>query len=329
MKKIAIVNSSSFGKHFPEHIIKLEKIGKVEFFNFNIDATSEELFKKLFDFDYIISSVTPFFKKDFFKMSSKLKLISRHGIGYNNIDLKAASESGVYVSKVSALVEQSAVAENALALFMAILRQTPQGSKAVKEGKWASRAKFMGYELREKYFGVIGCGNIGSRVAEIFKGAFNCKVLAYDPFKTSEEISACGAEKVELYELISKCRFISLNASLNESSYHILNDDVFNKMIDGTYIVNTARGALWDEDALCRALESGKIAGVGTDVIEDEPIDEKHRLLKYENVYITPHTSAYTYECLKGMGDKCVDDILRVDRGEKPLELVNVDVLNR
>jgi len=128
-----------------------------------------------------------------------------------------------------------------------------------------------------------------------------------------------GAEPVEtLEELLKEADMISLNASLNKGNYHMLSFKQFSMMKDGVYIVDTARGELIDNEALMKALDDGKVAGVGLDVVENEPIDENHPLLKYENVVITPHISAYTRECLKGMGDKVVSDIEKVLNGEEP-----------
>lgn len=327
MTKIGIVNSSSFGKHFPKHIERLEKIGEVHSFRYAPNAKAEELLADLKDYDYIIASVTPNFDPEFFDGAKNLKLLSRHGIGYNNVNLEAATKHGVYVSKVAALVEQEAVAENAIANLMAVLRQAPQSSKAVKEGRYADRAQFMAYELKNKRFGIIGCGNIGSGVARIVAGGFNCEVVGYDPYRTEEEMAAAGIKKVELDELLSTCRFISLNASLTETSYHMLNREAFSKMMDRVYITNTARGALWEEDAVIEALETGKLAALATDVMEVEPVTADHPFLKYDNVLVTPHTAAYTYECLEYMGEKCVEDVERVAAGMVPNELVNKDVL--
>lgn len=327
--KIAIVNSSSFGLHFPHHLERLEKIGEVKRFRFAPDAEDSELIEALDGYDYIIASVTPNFGEEFFDNVSNLKLVSRHGIGFNNVNLVGATNNNVYVSKIAALVEQQAVAEQAWANLMAVLRQSPQSSKAIKEGRYSDRAKFMAYEIKNKRFGIIGCGNIGSGVAKIASGGFNCEVVAYDPYKTKEQLEEVGVKKVELDELLSTCRFISLNASLTETSYHMINKETISKMMDDVYITNSARGALWVEEDIMEALDSGKIAGLGTDVMEVEPASADHPFLKYENVLVTPHTAAYTYECLEQMGEKCVEDVERVHAGLVPNELVNKDVLDK
>lgn len=327
--KIAIVNSSSFGRRFPEHIKRLEALGEVKRFEVPKDMGGKQLAQKLMGYSIIIASVTALYNKEFFDYKDKTLLISRHGIGYNNIDVKAATEKGVIVTKVFGDVERESVAENAIALLMDIMRQTRSSSLKAKEGKWKERAKFVGNEVKDKIAGVIGLGNIGSRVGEILKCGFNAKLIAYDPNLSSEEIRNKGAESVSLEELLKTADIISLNACVTPQSYHILSDKEFSLMKKGVYIVNTARGELMDQNALIKALDAGIIGGLGVDVIEGEPIDEHHPLLSYDNVIITPHTSAYTYECLKGMGDKVVTDVERALKGEIPDLIINTEVLKR
>lgn len=325
--KIAIVNSSSFGRIFPEHMERLKALGEVDRFEVPKDLGGKELAEKLMGYSIIIASVTALYDREFFAHKDKTLLISRHGIGYNNIDVAAAAENGTIVTIVPALIEREAVAENAVALLMDVIRKARAASLKVKEGKWEERAKFIGYEVKDKTVAVIGFGNIGSRVGEILKNGFNAKLIAYDPNLSPKEIKDRGAEPVSLEELLKTADIISLNASINPESYHLLSEEQFALMKKGVFIVNTARGALMDEKALINALNQGKIAGLGLDVIENEPIDETHPLLNYENVVITPHTGAYTYESLNGMGDKVVTDVERVLRGEIPSTVVNKEVL--
>ncbi|CAI9395180.1 Formate dehydrogenase, mitochondrial [Bacillus sp. T2.9-1] len=324
--KIAIVNSSSFGERFPDQIERLENIGEVKKFTFPVDTSGKELAEKLHGFTIIISSVTPFFTREFFEHKDKTLIITRHGIGYNNIDIEAATEKGTIVTIVSALVERDAVAENAVTNLLAVVRKTYLAATAAREGRWADRAQFVGHQINGKTVGVIGLGNIGSRVGEIFKDGFNARLLAYDPYQTKEELEQKGAESVPLEELLKHSDIISLNAFVNEGSYHLLSDREFALMKEGVYITNTARGELWAQDAVLRALESGKISGLATDVLEGEPVDETHPFFQYENVLVTPHTSAYTMECLRGMGEKVVSDIERTIKKERPDNVVNVEL---
>ncbi|SDF21350.1 Lactate dehydrogenase [Thermoanaerobacter thermohydrosulfuricus] len=327
--KIAIVNSSSFGKHFPDHIEKLKALGEVERFELPHDMRGKALAEKLMGYSVIIASVKPYYDREFFEYKDKTLLITRHGIGYDAIDIKSATEKGTLVTKVAGIVEREAVAENAIALLMDVMRRVREASLRVKEGKWQERASFMGYEIKDKVAGIISIGNIGSRVAEILKYGFGAKVIAYDPNLSEEEIQKRGAQPVSLEELLQTSDIISLNASLNEKNYHMLSHKEFSMMKKNVFIVNTARGELIDTEALIKALKEGKVAGAGLDVVEGEPIDDNHPLLAFDNVIITPHTSAYTYECLRGMGDKVVSDVEKVLRGEIPDGVINKEVLER
>ncbi|AEM79296.1 D-isomer specific 2-hydroxyacid dehydrogenase family protein [Thermoanaerobacter wiegelii] len=327
--KIAIVNSSSFGKHFPDHIEKLKALGEVERFELPHDMRGKALAEKLMGYSVIIASVKPYYDREFFEYKDKTLLITRHGIGYDAIDIKSATEKGTLVTKVAGIVEREAVAENAIALLMDVMRRVREASLRVKEGKWQERASFMGYEIKDKVAGIIGIGNIGSRVAEILKYGFGAKVIAYDPNLSEEEIQKRGAHPVSLEELLRTSDIISLNSSLNEKNYHMLSHKEFSMMKKDVFIVNTARGELMDTEALIKALKEGKVAGAGLDVVEGEPIDDNHPLLAFDNVIITPHTSAYTYECLRGMGDKVVSDVEKVLRGEIPDGVINKEVLER
>lgn len=321
--KIAIVNSSSFGRHFPEHMERLSAVGKVDRFVLPKDIRGKELAKKLKGYSIIIASVTALYDKDFFNYKDKTLLITRHGIGFNNIDVVEADKKGTFVTIVDYIVEREAVAENAISLLMSVLRKIGLAYAKVKEGKWEERAQFIGYEVKDKTVGIIGFGNIGSRIGEILKNGFNANVIAYDPNLDDKEILKKGAEPVSLEELLKSADIISLNAFLDNNSYHMISEKEFSLMKNGVIIVNTARGELMDEESLLKALDQGIVGGLGIDVVEGEPIDKNHPLLSYENVIITPHISAYTYECLKGMGDKVVRDIENVLKGNTPENTVN------
>ena len=297
---------------------RLERIGPVD--RITVDGTmhGEELADRLTGYNLIISSVTPFFDQEFFDHKDELLIISRHGIGYNNIDLDAARKHGTVVSIVPPLVERDAVAENAVANLMAVMRMTIPASDAAKNDRWKDRASFAGNSITGKTVGVIGCGNIGSRVAEILKYGFQTRLLVTDPNLDQEWAKKHGAEAVDLETLVSEADIISLNCMLNESSFHILNENMFHKMKPGVYITNTARGDLIDEQAVCRAIETGIVKGLAVDVMHEEPASALHPYFQYENVLVTPHTSAYTIECLRGMGEKCVEDLERIILGQLP-----------
>ncbi len=320
--KIAIVNSSSFGKIFPDHIKKLEKIGKVDRYEVDQNIDGKTLGQMLKDYQYIIASVTPFFDKDFFENVENLRLISRHGIGYNNIDLSSAKEKGVIVSIIPSLVERDAVAENNITNLLALMRMTINSSKAVKEDKWEKRASFVGNSIYHKTVGVIGVGNTGSQVARTLREGFQCKVLGYDPYKDKLELDQYGVEKVDFEILLEKSDVICLCANLTKENYHMINKNSISKMKDGVYISNSARGALINQEDMVEALKNKKIKAFATDVLENEPARDNHPYLDFDNVIVTPHTSAYTKECLYAMGENCVNDVYNVHNKKFPKRCV-------
>lgn len=316
--KIAIINSSSFGRVFPKHLNKLKEIGEVNYFQVDQNIDGKELAELIKGHNIIVASVTPFFDKSFFDNIGELLLITRHGIGYNNIDLDAAKEHGTIVSIIPALVEKNAVAENNVANLIALLRKTVSASNAVRNNEWERRANFVGNSIFNKKVGVIGVGNTGSGVVEILRNGFKCDVIAYDPYKSALHIESFGAKKVELDELLETSDMICICANLNEDNYHMIGSQELSKMKDNVFISNTARGALIDEKAMIDALKSGKVGGLATDVLEVEPATAEHPYLQFENVLMTPHTSAYNAECLEEMGNKCVRDVFDVVSGKIP-----------
>ena len=309
---IAIVNSNSFGQVYTQHIERLEKIGTVKRFMVDQQIPGKELAELLNGFNIIIASVTPNFTREFFENKDELLLLSRHGIGYNNVDVSAARKHKTLVTLVSPLVERDAVAENAFTNLLAVTRKTVPAYNNVVAGEWSNRAAFQGTNLTGKTFGVVGVGNIGSRVAELFQGAFHGRVLVTDPephcpdnwFADNPKI-----ERVSLETLLKESDFISLNASLNDTSIEIINENSLKLVKDGVYITNAARGALINEDAMLNAIKNGTVAGYGTDTMIDEPVKSDHPFLKNDRIIVTPHTSAYTNDCLFAMGEKCVGDV--------------------
>ncbi|MBP1041034.1 hydroxyacid dehydrogenase [Vagococcus sp. BWB3-3] len=323
--KIAIVNSSSFGKVFPDHMRRLQQVGTVSYLTVAGDISGRQLAEKLQGYNIIIASVTPFFTQEFFDYKDELRLISRHGIGYNNIDLEAAEKHQTIVSIIPALVERDAVAENNVTNLMALMRRTTEADQRVREDHWEERAQFVGRTLFNKTVGVIGVGNTGSGVVEIVRNGFRCQVLAYDPYKSELHIQSYGAKKVELDQLLRQSDVICLCANLTEDNYHMISHDEIAKMKDHVYLSNSARGALVDEEAIVNGLKSGKLAGFATDVLEAEPGRKDHPYLSLENVVMTPHTSAYTMECLADMGEKCVRDVEDIVKGQLPERAVQSD----
>jgi D-3-phosphoglycerate dehydrogenase len=224
--------------------------------------------------------------------AKNLKVIGRAGIGVDNVDIPAATQRGIIVMNTP-FGNAITTAEHAISLMMALARQIPEANASTHAGKW-EKNRFMGVELFNKTLGVIGCGNIGSIVADRALG-LKMKVVAFDPFLSPERAVEIGVEKVELADIFRRADFITLHTPLTDKTKHIIDADALAKCKKGVRIINCARGGLIVEDALYDALESGHIAGAALDVFETEPAT-KHKLFGHENVVCTPHLGAATSE---------------------------------
>jgi len=224
--------------------------------------------------------------------ATNLKAVGRAGIGVDNVDIPAATNSGVVVMNTP-FGNSITTAEHAIAMMFAVARQIPLANESTHAGKW-EKSRFMGVELTSKTLGIIGCGNIGAIAAERALG-LKMKVVAYDPYLSVERAEELGVEKVELDDLFARADFITLHTPLTDGTRGILNTEAFAKMKDGVRIINCARGGLIDEAALLVALNSGKVAGVALDVFAVEPAKE-NPLFGHENVVATPHLGASTSE---------------------------------
>lgn len=319
---IAITNSSSFGYAVPEHLERLEKLGPVKRVDVPGNCHGRELADAVGDANIIISSGTPQFDKEFFDCKPDMLLIARDGLGYNNIDVDAARACGCYVTKVEKVVEREAVAECAVGGMLDLVRQLDAGRCAANEGRWLDRGQFVGIELRGRTAGIIGCGNIGSRVAEILHHGFGMRVLANDPVHDDDWARANGVTYVDLDALLSESDIVTLHATLNPTSYRLANGPFFSKIKRGSYLINTARGDMLDHTATIEALNQGIIAGLAIDAMSIEPPAQDDPYLNNPRVLVTPHIGAYTVEALRGMGDICVGNAELVATGKRPLNIV-------
>jgi D-3-phosphoglycerate dehydrogenase len=224
--------------------------------------------------------------------ANQLKVIGRAGIGVDNIDIPAATAKGIIVMNTP-FGNSITTAEHAITLMLSLARQIPQADASTQAGKW-EKNKFMGVEITGKTLGIIGCGNVGSIVADRAIG-LKMKVIAYDPFLAPERAIALGVEKVELAELIRRADFITLHAPLTDKTRNILGAEALAATRKGVRIINCARGGLVDEKALRAALDSGHVAGAAFDVFSEEPAST-NPLFGHPNVVCTPHLGAATTE---------------------------------
>lgn len=324
-ERIAIVNVKSFGREFPEFLSELEeKVGPVQKFMFPQDESPTKLAEALQGYQYVILGNAPTFSRAFFEQNHDVKLIARHGLGFNNVDLEAAREHGVYVTKEENIIEQDAVAEQAVALLNAVAKNVVKANDMVHHGEWGvRRERLVGFQLREMTTGIIGYGNIGRRFGEIMKYGYKNKILAYDPFLSEEAAKEAGVTLCSLEELLAQSDFISLHANLTEESRHLINEKTIAYMKPTAVLINAARGELVDEKAVAKAIREKRIFGYGADVAAYEPIEEDNELLKLDHVVITPHVAVYNLTCTRNMNRKVMEDIYLVAKGERPNVIVN------
>ena len=257
-----------------------------------VGLKSEELKAIIGDYDGLAIRSATKVTKEILESAKNLKVVGRAGIGVDNVDVPAATARGVVVMNTP-FGNSITTAEHAIAMMFALARQLPSANASTHAGKW-EKSRFMGVEVTGKTLGIVGCGNIGSIVAERALG-LKMKVVAYDPFLTSERAEQLGVEKVELDQLFPRADFITVHTPLTEQTRNIINAAALAKCKRGVYVINCARGGLVVEADLQAALESGQVAGVALDVFAEEPA-KQHPLFGNEKVVCTPHLGASTGE---------------------------------
>lgn len=253
---------------------------------------AEELKACIGDYDGLAIRSATKVKADVLEAAGNLKVVGRAGIGVDNVDIPAATQHGVVVMNTP-FGNAITTAEHAISMMMALARQIPQANTSTHDGKW-EKSRFMGVELYGKTLGVVGCGNIGSIVADRALG-LKMKVIAYDPFLSQERAIDIGVEKVELEDLFARSDFITLHTPLTDQTRGLIDAKSLQTMKKGVRIINCARGGLVVEADIKKAIEDGHVAGAAFDVFEEEPAKE-NTLFGMEQVVCTPHLGASTAE---------------------------------
>ncbi len=265
------------------------------------------------------------FPRELIEKASNLKVIARHGIGTELIDLKAATEHNVAVVNTPNASTVS-VTEHAVTLMLCLAKNIFYADSELRKGNYAVKDKYLQYELEGKTAGIVGLGKIGTEVAEKCRFGFGMKVIGCDPYVDKEKVEGIGVELAQsIDEVLESSDFVSLHLPLTESTKHIINEEKLRKMKKTAYLINCARGGIVDEKALIKALQEGIIAGAGLDVFEEEPPRVDNPLFKMKNVVVTPHSASLTEEAKIKMAVGAVEGLLQVLRGERPTYLVNTD----
>lgn len=288
-------------------------------YNFEIiDGTDlEEIKKKIIECDGI-SIRTAKLPAEVIRGAKNLKIISRHGVGYDNIDLEAAKEKNITIS-ITATANAVAVAEHVMFMLLNISKRKDMYDKTVKSGRFNDRNKLpKTIELWNKNILIMGFGRIGKSLIKRCIG-FEMNVYVYDPFVSKEEIESLGGKKIEdLKEGVKKMDALTLHMPLNEKTKNIINYEVLKNMKKNCIIINASRGGIINESDLNKSLNENKIFGAGLDVFDTEPPDNDNPLLKNDKTFLSPHTAAFTEECMVRMGKETIQNI--IDFFDKKLE---------
>lgn len=279
--------------------------------------TFEELREVISDIDGVVAGVDSW-NEAVFQLAPHLKVISRFGVGVDNIDLEKAKEYGIHVTNAPRL-NSNAVAELTINLILNSLRNTVHLHHTTQQGNWD---RFVGVELKGKKVGLLGFGNIAQNVAKKLQG-FDVEMYAYDKFPNEEIAGKYNVTFLSYEEILKKCDIVSMHLPHMDETHHFMNKERFRQMKEGAFFINTSRGGLVDEQALYEALHSDHLQAAAIDVYEKEPTKSTNPLFQLKNIITTPHTAAETYETYHFVGLLTAQAIVDVFQNKKPNNLLN------
>jgi len=282
---------------------------------------------QLADFDVVVSMGQAYTRESFAGVE-RLALIARTGVGYDMIDLDAATDTDVMVT-ITPEATRKPVASATMALMLGLCHRVTIKDAIVRNDNWGVRFDHMGCEIRGRVVGLIGMGMIGREVVRMLAPFEPSEILVSDPAVSAEEAARQGVVLVDRETLLRRSTFVTIHCPLNEHTRHLIGARELRLMREDAFLVNTARGAIVDQEALTRALREGWIKGAAIDVFEREPPDPEDELLTLPNVILAPHASCWTHELFRDIGHDCVKAALAVSRGEEPPYVVNRAVLER
>lgn len=272
----------------------------------------------------ILFRIRPDCTRSLMTACSRLKVVGRHGVGLDTVDLKAATDLGIAVVHAPGSNSDS-VAEHALMLILACAKQTLDVDRLTRKAEWKPRPK-ANMELRGKTLGIVGVGNIGRRVARL-GAALGMRVIGYDKYVPDDEVRARGAEpRPDLYSVLGEADVVTCHTPHTPETHHMIDAGAIARMKDGVIFVNTSRGKTQEEHALFEGLTRGKVRAAGIDVFEEEPVSADNPLLNLPNVVVSSHVAGVTEESVRAMAMQVTAEMARVLRGEKPHVLGNPEL---
>lgn len=288
--------------------------------------TKKELIAAVKGKDALLSLLTDKVDEDVLKAGKSLKIVANYAVGFDNIDVKAATRLKIPVSNTPGVLTD-AVADHACALLLGIARRLAESDRFVRAGKYKSWEPMLmlGGDFKGKMLGILGLGRIGSAVAERMARGFGMKIIYYDVNRNADFEAQLGAAYATVPELLRQADYVSVHVPLLPSTHHLIGAAQLKTMKKTAYLVNTSRGPVIDEKALVAALKKGQIAGAALDVFENEP-RLAPGLAKLGNVLLTPHSASATIAARTAMSEIAARNILAVLGGGKPINLVNTDL---
>ncbi len=316
---------------FQDVIEKLKQYYDVEVWDRFQPPPYEVLLEKAKEVDALTPLLTDRIDCNLLSQAKNLRIVAQLAVGYDNIDVECATRLGIYVTNTPGVLTE-ATAELTWALILSVARRIVEADHYVRWGEWY-RTKtgwhplmMLGVELKGKTLGIIGLGRIGRRVAEIGK-AFGMRIIYYDRHRDENVEKTLGVEYRSLDEVLSESDIVTIHVPLTKETYHMINEERLKKMKRTAILINTARGAVIDTNALVKALREGWIAGAGLDVFEEEPLPPNHPLTAFKNVVLLPHIGSATTEARHAMAELVAENLIAFYHGREPPTLVNKDVV--
>lgn len=320
MKPLVVIG----GPIHPDGIKQLEAETRVVVTD---ETTEEEMIAAAHDAEGILFRIKPNCTRALMAACPRLKVVGRHGVGLDTVDLKAATDLGVAVVHAPGSNSDS-VAEHALMLILACAKQTLDIDKMTRTGEWKRPPKG-NMELKGKTLGIVGVGNIGRRMARL-GNALGMRVIGYDKYVADDEVRARGAEpRPDLSSVLREADVVTCHTPHTPETHHMIDAKAVAQMKEGMIFINTSRGKTQEEHALFEGLTRGKIRAAGIDVFEEEPVSPDNPLLNLPNVVVSSHMAGVTVETHRAMAMQVTAEMLRVLRGEKPHVLGNPDLWPR
>ena len=313
-----VVTDDRFGSYKEEEAVLKEIDAGVEVHNL---GSEEETIEVLKEADAVLVNLHPIGER-VIKEMKKCRVLSRYGVGYDNVDVEAATKAGIWVARVPDYSLED-VSDHALALLLGCIRKITYKDKRIREGGWNLRVEQPCFRIKNKILGLLGYGGIAGTLHRKVSGFGLARVLAYDPYVDRELIRGAGATPVDFETLLKESDYLSVHVPLSDETRGMIGEREISLMKKSAILINTSRGAVLDEKAVARALLEGRINSAGLDVFETEPLPADSPLRRLVNIILSDHTGFYSEESIVELKTKVARNVLAVLKGEKPIYPVN------